>query len=112
MEQKSEYQGELFKELANPENAPRAQKNASIAKRYSVTLNVSYEHIVFLAIAFIMAGVLIFSLGVEKGKHVAESARPKPVVAIKPEAVSPAPTMVEPKKEIAPPIEPKPSPPP
>ncbi len=37
--------------------------------RLKNTLNLSYENIIFIAIGFVMASIIFFSLGVEKGRH-------------------------------------------
>ena len=67
-----ERQGELFSEFETvsakgPQYALR--RNITLGKK--IAINLSYENAVLLFIAFIMLAVVIFSLGVEKGKRAA-----------------------------------------
>lgn len=60
-------QKELFKEFEAPKKKKRLS-HAILPKNYTL-FNVTYEQIIFITIAIIMLMVLIFSLGVERGKH-------------------------------------------
>jgi len=65
----TDFQSDLFEEAARPDPKKRPQRQHPVARGYRLSLSISYEQIVFFAIAFIMLMVLIFSLGVEKGKR-------------------------------------------
>lgn len=58
-------QKELFNEYREPQ---KRRKTTSILPKNFAFLSATYEHIVFLGIAVIMLMVLVFSLGVERGK--------------------------------------------
>ena len=62
-------QQELFKEYGAPKK--RGIQNSILPKSYTL-LNISYEQLIFLTIAIIMLMVLVFSLGVERGRSLAE----------------------------------------
>ena len=78
MQHGTEFQNELFEEIVKPGKEKRAPKSRHVARQYRFLFNISYEQFVFLAIALIMIMVLIYSLGVEKGRKLA--AVKKPVV--------------------------------
>lgn len=84
---RKESQGELFEELTRPETRKRARKTPPVARGYNISLNISYEQIVFIVIALIMAAVLIFSLGVEKGKNAPLAGPAEEVQPAEPEAI-------------------------
>jgi hypothetical protein len=66
-------QTELFSEFQSPSaKKPRHFLRQDIALRKKIILNLSYENLVLSSIAFIMLLVVFFSLGVEKGKKVAQ----------------------------------------
>ncbi len=79
MEQRNEFQNELFDDLAKPQRPRRIPRHKPVAKRYSILLDVTHEQAVFFVIALIIAGVIIFSLGVERGKR---AAAPAPEIAL------------------------------
>jgi len=45
------------------------KKTRFLLPRVKKSITLSYENIIFLAIAFIMASIIFFSLGVEKGRR-------------------------------------------
>jgi len=71
----SAVQKELFEEYRTPKD--KAKRRQTILPRSFKPLSVSYEQAVFMAIAAIMLMVLVFSLGVERGKRLAGAAAPK-----------------------------------
>ena len=66
---KTDFQSDLFEEVVIPDPKKRPHRQHPVARGYRLSLSISYEQIVFFAIASIMLMVLIFSLGVEKGKR-------------------------------------------
>lgn len=77
MEKKRQIQKELFEEFLEPEK--RRHSKGLFLPKPKRTASLSYEHLIFIAIAFIIAGVVSFSLGVEKGKTVAAKNAPLPL---------------------------------
>jgi len=69
MQSKEEFQSELFEEFDKQSKKKHVRKGQPIAKGYSILLHVSHEQLVFFVIALILSSVLIFSLGVERGKR-------------------------------------------
>ena len=92
-------QGELFEELTKPKKN-RAQKGEPIAKQYRLALNISYEQLVFSVITLIMVMVLIFSLGVGRGRRLAALNSPKRVEAA-PAAAEESWPEIEPKIQVS-----------
>ena len=86
MQKKDEYQSELFENLTALEKKKRVRRGRHIARQYRLMLDLSYEQIIFFAIALIMVMVLVFSAGMEKGRAVVtakvspEAAAPKAAV--------------------------------
>ncbi|NQT07091.1 MAG: SPOR domain-containing protein [Candidatus Omnitrophica bacterium] len=101
-------QQELFGEFKHPAKRRRRQANTILPKNY-VLFNITYEQIIFTSIAVIMLMVLLFSLGVERGKRLdavvlqQQDTFPQAVeiVAAKEPAVEEAVEVVE-KKEVLP----------
>ena len=63
----STVQKELFEEFGMPKHKKKRQQTI-LPKNYK-PLSISHEQVVFIAIAAIMLMVLIFSLGVERGRR-------------------------------------------
>lgn len=89
-------QRELFEEFEAPKK--KRLPSASILPKNYLRFNVSYEQLIFIAIAVIMLMVLVFSLGVEKGRHVVESGPVKERTVIKVETPVVAAAISEPAK--------------
>ena len=67
-------QPELFKEFeAQQKKNAKKKSPGSILPRNYVLLSVSYEQVIFITIGIIMLMVLVFSLGVERGRSLAVS---------------------------------------
>lgn len=111
-------QKELFKEFEEPKK--KVKKTDTILPKNYILFNVSYEQIIFITIGIIMLMVLLFSLGVERGKRLIYSKVSKEetragIVSIedlKKDSTSPGPLVTEtstpePKDEEAKIIEPK-----
>lgn len=80
-------QKELFDEFKAPRRRIRQQPYPP--SRAHKVLNISYEQFIFVGIAVIMLMVLVFSLGVERGKRlVAQPAAEKVAEQLKPVAVA------------------------
>ena len=65
-------QRELFNEFERPKKRKKKTSHSILPKSY-IPLNVSHEQLIFVTIAVIMLMVLLFSLGVERGKYLASS---------------------------------------
>jgi len=63
-------QQELFKEFEAAQKGKKKTQGSILPRNY-VLLSVSYEQVIFIAIGIIMLMVLVFSLGVERGKYLA-----------------------------------------
>ena len=99
-------QKELFEEFDKPKKRNMAEKKSILPKSYTM-INITYEQIVFISIAILMLMVLVFSLGVERGKHIKapevkiipessfEIAEIEPVKKSEPIPVAPMPVAVE-----------------
>ncbi|MEE8359658.1 MAG: SPOR domain-containing protein [Candidatus Omnitrophota bacterium] len=61
-------QKELFNEFEAPKKRVKKKDSGSILPKNYILFNVSYEQVVFISIGVIMLMVLVFSLGVERGK--------------------------------------------
>jgi len=85
----NEYKNDLFDELTRPGRKHRVPKSRPVAKRYQLQINISYEHLIFSVIVLIMAMVLVFSIGTEKGRRISQGpvqiAEENAKVVIKPE---------------------------
>lgn len=68
MDEKRQIQKELFEEFAGTGKKKHAK--GVIYPKIKKSFNLSYEHIVFIFIGIIIACVVSFSLGVEKGKSI------------------------------------------
>jgi cell division septation protein DedD len=68
MENKREEQRELFQEFTRPSRGIRRIRERYIAQR-APFVAISIEHAVFGGIAVVLAIVIVFSLGVERGKQ-------------------------------------------
>jgi len=68
MDEKRQVQKELFEEFGSPEKR-RYSKNL-FENRSKRTITLLYEHIAFIAIGLIVFSIIVFSLGVERGKSV------------------------------------------
>lgn len=62
-------QKELFNEFESPKKRGKKKGAGSILPKNYILFNVSYEQVVFISIGVIMLMVLVFSLGVERGKR-------------------------------------------
>jgi hypothetical protein len=69
-------QTELFKEFEH-QTKRRKRASGSILPKNYILLNVSYEQVIFITIGVIMVMVLVFSLGVERGKRVGDDTPPQ-----------------------------------
>ena len=97
MDEKRQAQRELFEEFVGTEKK-RYPKDAFRSKERK-DFKIRYEHILLIAIAFIVTAVIAFSLGVEKGKHLDK--KPEVVKVDKPIAVPRLPESVKkPEKAI------------
>jgi septal ring-binding cell division protein DamX len=76
-------QKELFKEFESHKKRTRKKTSGSILPKNYILFNISYEQVIFISIGVIMLMVLVFSLGVERGKHL------MPAPAKKEKAASP-----------------------
>ncbi len=93
-------QKELFDEFKAPRRRIRQQPYPP--SKAHKALNISYEQVIFVGIAVIMLMVLVFSLGVERGKRlVSQPAAKKTVEPLKPAAVAqkPEPASVKPARD-------------
>lgn len=100
----TEFQSELFEEFIKPEKKREIQKSHPIVRRYRLFLNISYEQLVFFVIALIMIMVLVFSLGVERGKSLLETPAPvEPEIAREPEIELPSSTEIQKEVVLKPP---------
>ena len=66
------FQDRLEKDLFEQVKAADAKigrKTRFLLPRVKKSISLSYENIIFLAIAFIMTSIIFFSLGVEKGRR-------------------------------------------
>jgi septal ring-binding cell division protein DamX len=63
---------ELFKEFDQPKKKRRKKAQGSILPKSYILFNVSHEQVVFTTIGVIMLMVLLFSLGVERGKRITQ----------------------------------------
>jgi septal ring-binding cell division protein DamX len=68
MDEKRQVQKELFEEFGSTEKR-RYPKNA-FQQKSKRTITLLYEHLVFVAIGIIVFSIIIFSLGVERGKSI------------------------------------------
>ncbi len=68
-------QKELFEDLSMPKK--KKKKQPGILPKNFVLFNVTYDQMIFITIAVIMLMVLVFSLGVERGKGLVSSTQTK-----------------------------------
>ncbi|MDP8293010.1 MAG: SPOR domain-containing protein [Candidatus Orphnella occulta] len=68
MDEKRQVQKELFEEFGSPEKR-RYPKNL-FENKSNRTITLLYEHIAFIIIGIIVLSIIVFSLGVERGKSV------------------------------------------
>ncbi len=68
MDEKRQVQRELFEEFGSVEK-PKYPKNA-FQNKPKPTVTLSYEHIIFVIIGVIILSIIVFSLGVERGKRI------------------------------------------
>jgi cell division septation protein DedD len=78
---KDTIQQELFKEFEANEKKGKKTAPGSILPRNYVLMNISYEQVIFISIGIIMLMVLLFSLGVERGRRVAAAPAVKTIEA-------------------------------
>ncbi|MCK4518543.1 MAG: SPOR domain-containing protein [Candidatus Omnitrophica bacterium] len=76
MDENREYQPELFSEFPKG-RIKKAKAFKSMPKLKNITISISREKLVSLVIAVILLYVIIFSLGVEKGKSMSLSVTDK-----------------------------------
>ena len=76
---KSFIQKELFEEFR--ESKRMRQKPSAILPKNFILFNINYEQMIFVAIAVIMLMVLVFSLGVERGKSLASNKKEIKIVS-------------------------------
>jgi len=76
MDEKRQIQKELFDEFAQPDK--KRQHKALFPSRQKRIVNLSYEHLVFIVMAFIITAAVSFSFGVERGKHLKPKTKEHP----------------------------------
>lgn len=101
--EENEYQKELF-EFEKPKKRKTFLNLKSLFPKYSVTVILNLERIIFIIIAAILLMVILYAMGVERGKSIGRLASPiaketqgmpvqatiaPPVSTISPEAVKP-----------------------
>ncbi len=68
MDEKRQVQKELFEEFGSAEK--RRYPKSAFQQKAKRTITLLYEHLVFVAIGIIVFSIIIFSLGVERGKSI------------------------------------------
>lgn len=68
MDEKRQVQKELFEEFGSTEKRKYPKNLLEQKSRRTITL--LYEHLAFIAIGIIVLSIIVFSLGVEKGKSI------------------------------------------
>lgn len=67
MDEKSKIQKELFEEFVEADKKKHLKAKFWPGPKRTITL--SYEHLIFIAMAFIITAAVFFSLGAERGKR-------------------------------------------
>ena len=68
MDEKRQVQKELFEDFVSREKKIRSRD--FLQKKPKLSINLCFEHLIFVFIGFIIALAVIFSIGVEKGKYI------------------------------------------
>lgn len=94
-------QKELFKEFEAAQRRAKKKAQGSILPKNYLLINISYEQVIFITIGVIMLMVLVFSLGVERGRRAGATPSDTPEAAIvrivETKIEEPAPEPVEPE---------------